>query len=155
MAYVFDKLLSASVTPTITAGAYGAADVVGGLLTFSITSPSGAGSINNVRVVDADNEKAACKLYLFSEAPAAIADNAAFSLALADLKKLIAIIPIASADYTTIGSDAVALVRVTTGDPVAYAADGKGCLYGYLVCDATPTYTAATDLTITLTVFTQ
>lgn len=155
MPYVFDKFISASVTPTITAGAYGTSDVVGGLLTFNIGSVSGAGSINHIRVVDDDNEKAACKLYLFGEAPAAVADNAPFSLALADLKKLIAIIPIASADYATIGSDAVALVRVTTGDPVAYKADGKGNLYGYLVCDATPTYSAATDLTITLTVFTQ
>ena len=155
MAYVFDKVKQATVTPTIDTDAYSASDVVGGLLTFNVHSPSGVGILDNLRIVDDDNEKAACKLYLFNDVPSTIADDAAFAPTVADLKKLIAIVSVAADDYTELNSNAVAFVNINENDAVMYSADGKGNLYGYLVCDATPTYAAATDLTLTLTVLTS
>lgn len=152
MPYVFDKVIEAQVTPTITAGAYSAADVVGGLLTFSVNSPSGCGVINKLVIADDDDEKAVLTLYLFNASPTAILDNAAGALAIADLKKLVCTISIAAADYKTINSNAYAVKEDINN---VYKADGKGNLYGYLICTATPTYTAITDLTVTLSVLTS
>lgn len=148
-----ERIAYVSTTPTITAGAYSANDVVGGLLTFQLQPPPLAGTtpcngfLRIVSVVDDDNEKAACKLHLFRAQPSAIADNAAFAPSLADLQKRIGVVTIAAADYVTINSNAQAL---ETGLEMEFEATG-GNLYAYLVCDATPTYTAATDLTIAIT----
>lgn len=154
MPYVFDKVIEAQVTPTITAGAYTALDVVGGLLTFNVSSPSGVGILNKLVIADDDDEKAVLTLYLFNAAPSTIADNASTTgaLLIADLKKLVCTISIAAADYKTINSNAYAVKEDINN---VYKADGKGNLYGYLVCTATPTYTAATDLTLTLSVLTR
>lgn len=152
MAYVFDKVIESQVTPTIDDDAYSANDVVGGLLTFNVTSSSGCGIINALRIADDDDEKAALTLYLFNDVPTTIADDAAFAPAIADLKKLIAKIEIAADDYTTVNSNAYALIQDLNE---VYKAAGTGNLYGYLVCTATPTYTAATNLTLTLSVLTS
>ncbi len=140
------KVVEATSTPTITAGAYSAGDVVGGRLSFSLQAASGVWLLKSVRIADDDNEKAACKLYLFNSAPTSIADNAAFAPAIADLQALVAIVTVAAADFSTINSNAVALKESLAS---VFVVPG-GTLYGYLVCDATPTYTATTDLAITL-----
>lgn len=143
------RIIEVSLTPTITAGAYSANDVVGGRLAFAVPSASGAGFVRAVRVVDDDDEKAASKLYLFSAAPTSINDNAAVSaLVLADLKKLIGVVTIANASFASINSNAY---LISGGLSIPYTTT-DGYLYAYLTCDATPTYTAVTDLTITLTV---
>lgn len=154
MAYVFEKVKEPTVTPTVTAGAYSAADVVGGLLTFSgAFGPSGVGILNRVRVVDDANQKAVLTLYLFNDAPSTIADNAAFAPVVADLKKLVAKVAIAADDYTELNSNAVALID-DINDTVLDAG-GKGALYGYLVCTATPTYAATTDVQVQLSILTS
>lgn len=140
------KVVEATSTPTITAGAYSAGDVVGGRLSFNLQAASGVWLLKSVRIADDDNEKAACKLYLFNSAPTSIADNAAFAPAIADLQALVAIVTIASADFSTINGNAVALKESLAS---VFTVPG-GVLYGYLVCDATPTYAATTDLAITL-----
>lgn len=145
------KLVEVTVTPTITAGAYSAGDVVGGLLTFDVSGASGVFSLKSVRIADDDNEKAACHLYLFNSAPTSIADNAAFAPVIADLKKLVADVAVASAVFSTLNGNAVALKEALT----AIFTVPAGKLYGYLVCDATPTYTATTDLAIQLTLLTE
>jgi hypothetical protein len=152
MAYVFDKVIEAQVAPTVTAGAYSAADVVGGLLTFSVTSPSGCGVINKLVIADDEDEKAAGSLYLFNAAPTTIADNAAGALVIADLKKIVTVIAIAADDYVTINGNAYAVIDDIND---VYKADGKGNLYGYFITSGTPTYGAATDLTLTLSVLTS
>lgn len=149
------SLIEKTSTPTITAGAYSAGDVVGGRLSFVLQAGSGAFFVKSVRIVDDDNEKAASKLYLFNAAPTSIADNAAFAPSVDDLKMLVAIVTIASADFSTINSNAVALVDERSGiDGGMFNVPG-GTLYGYLVCDATPTYTATTDLSITINVLSE
>lgn len=156
MAYVFDKVIESQVTPVIDDDAYTAGDVVGGLITFNVSSPSGCGIINAMRIADDDDEKAVLTLYVFNAAPTTIADDAAFAPTIADLKKLVAKIEIAADDYTSI-SDGTANNAYALKQDLneVYKADGKGNLYGYLVCTATPTYTAATDLTIILSVLTS
>jgi hypothetical protein len=95
-------------------------------------------------------------LYVFNAAPTTIADDAAFAPAIADLKKLVAKVEIAADDYTSI-SDGTANNAYALKQDLneVYKADGKGNLYAYLVATATPTYAAATDLTVNLSVLTS
>lgn len=144
------RFIAVSVTPTIGTDAYTANDVVGGLLTFDVTGGAiGGGLINSAWVVDDDDEKAALKLYLFDEAPTTIADDAAFEPTAADLKKLVSVVSISA--YTTVNSNAYCVVEDINN--VFTAPNGN--LYGYLVCTATPTYTAATDLTVKLMILAE
>ena len=140
---VFNKNQIVNVTPTITAGAYSANDVVGGLITLLVPSLGGGSTLRRVVVIDDDNEKAALNIYVFTAQPSAIADNAAFAPTVADLQKLIAVIPVAAADYTTVNSNAYAIVP-DLGIDVAL---NGGYVYAYVVCTGTPAYTATTDLT--------
>ena len=146
------RTVRVTVTPTITAGAYSASDVVGGLLTFTLADTHGAaGVVRAVRIVDGDNEKAACKLYLFDSVPSTLADNAAFDFTddAANLAKCAGRVSIAAADYVTVGADAAAWKE----DLAVEFDTPTGVLYGYLVCDATPSYGATSDLSITLTAY--
>lgn len=142
---------SVTVALTVDTNAYTANDVMGGLLTFAIPGPGNGGFISKIRIIDDDNEKAAVKLFLFNAAPTAIADDAAFAPAVGDLKKMISVVAIAAADYTTINSNAYAIKGdFGNSSQIDFLASDGGNLYAYLVCDATPTYTAAADLTIVL-----
>ena len=145
-----DRPSKSTVTPTITAGAYSAGDVVGGLLTFTLANTRGAdGIVRSVRIADGDNEKAACKLWLFAEQPITIADNAAFAPTDNDISKCVGVIAFAAADYTTASANAFAAKHERGID----FTDTNGTLWGYLVADATPTYGTTTDLTITITTY--
>lgn len=152
MAYVFDKVINAEPTVTVATSAYTAGDVVGGLLTFDVHSPSGCGLITSVRITDAANQSEPYTLYLFDSVPSTIADDAAAALTIADLKKCVAMVAIAADDYTTVNSLAIAIVDDLND---AYRAAGTGKLYGYLVAGETPDYSAATDLAVRLTVLTS
>lgn len=155
MMHVFDKTITAEPTITVATTAYTASDVVGGLLTFSLPSASGSGALCQFRLTDAANQKEPYTLYLFDAAPSTIADDAAAALTIADLKKCIARVDIAAADYTTINSLAIAIVDVVEENAaIFYKTDGKGNLYGYLVAGDTPDYAAATDLACRLTALT-
>jgi len=146
---IFNNTRMVDVTPTITAGAYSAGDVIGGLLTFDVHSAGGGGTIRRVTVIDSDDEKAASKLYLFSAPPAIIADNTPFAPTAADLRKLVDIVTLASNEYTTINGRAVAIKRDVGIDYVA--SDGR--VYAYWVCDGAITYATTGDLTLRITVW--
>lgn len=79
------------VQPVVTAGAYAANDVVGGLLTF----PIGSGDdripiLDSVIVTIKAAITSTLTLYLFNAAPAVIADNAAYTIGtVADVHKFI------------------------------------------------------------------
>lgn len=145
-----ERMRRIAVQPTISAGAYSANDVIGGLLEFPIPR-NGSGFVRGVEITDDDNEKAACKLYLFASRPTAFADNAAFAPTIDDLKSLFAIVTIGSGDYSTINNNAKAIVSTNTS--LDFEFQNQPAVYGYLVCDATPTYTATTDLTIHIRFF--
>lgn len=146
-----------SVAPTIDiVDAYTANDVIGGLMIFAVGGIGGGGSIRSILIADDDNEKAASTLYIFNEKPTTIADDAAFAPTIADLKKLITTVTVEAGDYATVNSNAYAILgghedlATKNMDVPFVAVDGN--LYIYNVCTATPTYTAATDLTFAITV---
>jgi hypothetical protein len=144
---VFNQTRTVDITPTITAGAYSAGDVIGGLLAFDVYSAGGGGTIRRVLMIDADDEKAAGRLYLFSAAPTTIADNAPFAPSAADLRKLIDVITIAGNEYATVNSRAYVVKRDLGIDYAS--ADGR--VYAYWVCDSAVTYGTTGDLTLRLT----
>jgi len=147
-----DRPSLARVTPTITAGAYSANDVIGGLLTFTLANTRGAdGIVRSVRIADGDNVKAAVKLWLFAEQPITIADNAAFAPTDNDISKCVGVLAFAAADYTTAATGANAFAA--KHEQGLDFTDTNGTLWGYLVADATPTYGTTTDLTITITTY--
>ena len=78
-------------------------------------------------------------------------DNATFTPAVADLKALFAKVAIAADDYAELNSNAIAIID----DVNCVLPANNGQIYGYLVCTATPTYTATSDLTITLDVLAE
>ena len=145
MTQQFGKQISYSVELVITAGAYVADDVVGGLITLGLTTAGGGGIIRRVRIFDADDEKADLDLYFFDSLPAAIADNAAFAGGLASADKMAHIkkVAVAAADYVSIASEAIAIKD-------GLEIDFSGAVYLYIVTatGSTPTYTATDDLTI-------
>jgi hypothetical protein len=151
-----DKVITREVQPTITTSAYSANDIVGGLMTFNVSSPSNCGILNRIKITDADNEGAVFDLYIFNAAPTAIANGDAAQLLIADLDKLVCKVEVAAADYKTVNSLKFAIKdEVSEGVNVSYNADTSGNLYMYAVCTGTPTYAAATNLKFTLSVLTS
>lgn len=146
MSRELNKTKVAEVTLTIDTDAYTAGDVVGGLITLDVIDVGSGGMVRRVILVDDDNEKAAFKLHLFDAAPTTFADDEAYAPVIADLKKQVGSVSISS--YTTYNSNAIAIVE---GVDIDYRITNY--LYGYLVCDATPTFTAATDLTLRVIVW--
>ena len=141
-----------AAAPTVTAGAYSANDVLGGLMEFQIPWEPGAGFVDSVRVVDDADQKAAMTLWLFNAAPTAILDNAAFAPTVADLKKVVGKIAIAASDYTTLNGNAVALKALNSDGQTSFYCP-NGILYAYAVPSATPTYAAVTDIQIELRMY--
>lgn len=141
-----NPLSRAALALTIATTAYTAGDVVGGLLSFDVSSAPEGGILNRVTITDAANQKEPYVLWLFNAAPTTIADDAAFAPAIADLKKVVGTITIAAADYVTVNSLAIAQVNLVNQQFPA----NTGTLYGYLVATDTPDYAAATDLWLAL-----
>lgn len=139
-----------SQTPTVTAGAYHAKDAVGGLLTFANAArvAAGSGVIHAVTIIDNAAQSAELVLVLFDRTFTASADNAAFDPSDADLANCIGVIKITSTDYQALADNAVACVK-GIGLPYELPAAGTS-LFGQLMCTGTPTYVAATDLTVKL-----
>ena len=141
-----------SVVPVLqVAGAYVAKDCVGALLTFPVSTSAlkNWATIKRLTILDADVEDAVLSLHLFTASPAAAARTDADECVqvAADLAKKIVTFPIAAADYQDFAGDSIASFELDT----AIVFDGLN-IYGVLECTATPTYTAATDLTINLVV---
>jgi len=138
---------------TITTSAYTANDVIGGLITFDVSNSGGSGIIRWGRVVDDDAEDAELTLYLFDTSPTAILDAAAFAPTIADLKNMIGKILFEAADYEDINSNGIAIRgRGADAVDIDFKTD-LGNIFGYLVCTSTPTYTAVTDLHLTIGVW--
>ena len=138
----------------VSTSAYDASDVVGGLLKFDIPGVVGGGIINACLLTDDANQSEPFHLYLFDAAPTSIDDAAAFAPAIADLKKIVARISIAAADYVTVNSNGYALKSDL--NEVFDCSGGTGQLFGYLVANgSTPDYAATTDLYVALRILTE
>ena len=144
------KPLTIDVELEVGTDAYTAVDVVGGLLTFAVDSPTGGGILNSVMLIDEDNLSEPYKLYLFDAAPSTIADDAAFEPTIADMRKLVAVITLSS--YTTINSIGYCYVG-DINQVIGQLASGN--LYGYMVPDATPDHTNADALYLRLGMLTE
>lgn len=130
--------------------AYADGDVVGGLLRFTSGGFVRAGAIVRVTIADDDTEGAAYNLWLYDREVTTVADNAAFALPLASAQALIGKIPIASADYATIGTTKINHVALQTAMG-SILPTWSSTIYGYLVTNgSTPTFAASKTIHIKL-----
>ena len=139
-----------SVTPTITAGAYHANDVIGGAekLAAAVRKPVYTAILNSLVVTDRANQKALLDIWLFSILPTGTyTDNGAPTVSAADFAKLIGHVQIAVTDYTSIDSKAVACLR-GLGLALQGAGAGSKDLYAVITTTGTPTYSSTSDLTL-------
>ena len=117
-------------------GAYQDGDAVGGLLDFGAILTTGT-ILRSLALTDQGNQGSAVDLWLFDAAPATVADEATFAPSYADLKKLVAKVAIAGADYSTENS-----MKWVRKQDLNQPVPGSH-LYGYLVTNgSTPTYGA-------------
>lgn len=145
---MYADYLTIDVEPTVTLAAYTANDVVGGLLTFSVATGPRRGVIRQLLLVDEDSQAETYTLYLFSDTPTTIADADAFAPTIADLRKLIGTVAIASASYVTVNS--LDYINILAIDLEFFTSSGN--IYGYLVATDTPDYTNADTLYLRLSV---
>lgn len=149
-----------TVAPVVsTSPAYTSGDAVGGLQTIANavrTSgrvslqtagcfDAGTAVLQSVTVVENGSQKAALSIVLFSTNPSAttVTDNGALTINTADIAKIVGIVNIAAADYTTVGGASVASKIVSLQLPVA--ADTV-TLYAIANTTSTPTYTLTSSL---------
>jgi hypothetical protein len=134
--------------PTITAGAYGAADQVGGVNQLSCVSsgPGKKAKLVSLAISDGAKQDAVLNIFLFREAPTMTGvDNDAFALADGEMKKCVGHVAVAAANYADAAASSVATLRNldTVVDTLA------GHLFYVICCTATPTYAATNDLQLT------
>ena len=139
-----------TVTPTISTSAYASGDCMGGLFKLKGVDLYQSGYIHTALLGDKDSEEATISLVIFSSKPSSttFTDNAALDINDADLNKIIGIIEFST--YTTFSSSSVSYKGVQS---IPYVLDNNSEIYCTLLCGGTPTYTATTDLTVTLGTF--
>lgn len=140
-----------ALSPAVTAAAYTAGNVVGGLLNFTnVFGPAFSGRLLDFLVKSKSvNAANTYKLYLFSQNPtnSTWTDKAAPAINVADIPFLLGAWTTGAADSglgteTTCQLDNInALIRSVNQN-----------LYGILVCVATPTYASTSDITVSVRV---
>jgi hypothetical protein len=141
---------STIITPSITVdtAAYSAGDTVGGKITLTnaLRAAGHNAVLQSIHILDRSNQKPTGSILIFNADPTAATttDNQAFVYSTDDLKE-IARIPVATADYATINSKAVA--NLSNLGRVLSAASGTS-LYTVFVTDGAPDFVAGTDLQI-------
>lgn len=142
-------------TPAVSNGvAYTAGDVVGPLSAlsgaFRYRDVGATLTIQSLTVFDASNQKAALELLVFAANPAesTFTDNAAPTLHANDLDKIVARLPIATSDYVTSDSKAVASLGGIGKVIASQTADDR--LWIAIFTPGTPTYTATNALRLKL-----
>ena len=137
----------------ISISAYDAGDVVGGQIEIPMAAIPVGGMVAEALLFDDDDRKAALSLHLFDSQPAVIADQAAFALAFADLKKEIGEIAFATAGYRTHNGNAYSRVGgndALTGEKIEFRTKKSGTLWAYLVTPGGVTYLTTTALYLRL-----
>ncbi len=133
-------ILSATIPST--AGAYTAAENVGGKLTFAnaVRVAGGTLRLQSLLLVDLANQKIIGDLYIYDSDPSlsTFTDNGVNTIHATDLPRLIHKIPIVAADYTTVDSKGIACIPLY--GRVLKAAAGGTSLYATFVTGGTPTY---------------
>jgi hypothetical protein len=138
----------ATVTLTVTNGAYSIGDAVGGLITFANAVSVNGKSAYLDSIVLTGAVALAYELWLFNaDLATPAADNAAMALAAADFPKVLGVIPISAADWFTANAGYLAACVRGIGLKVKAAA-GVTSIYGYLKATVT-TSPALTTMYIT------
>lgn len=147
---IITRTVQIVLNPTVTASsAYAAGNSVGGLLKFTnIAGPQKSGVIQSFFVNCKTAQTTTFKLYVFNALPAftTITNKATPSLNANDVPYLIGV-------YTTGSSDSTLTATINLLDAIgksftSYSSD----LYGILVCVSTPTFNAASDVFVGLSV---
>ena len=142
-----------TVTPTVsTTPAYASGDAVGGKLTLpnAVRLAGGVGIIRSIVLTDKGKQNAAIDVVVFRADPTAttFTDNAALSVADADLLSIAGVVSVAAADYAAFVDNSVA-----TKSGLGLAVNSiTTTLYACLVTRGTPTYTASSDLQLTVVI---
>jgi hypothetical protein len=141
---------------TVQAAAYGAADLVGGKLTFASVArvSGGAALLRGVVIGDQASNSAANSVYdliLFDSDPTGttFTENSPLDVADADLNKIIGVVRFDGVAGTTLfaNADNAVLFKVVE---LPLQLSGSTSLFGALIARGTPTYAATTDVFITL-----
>ena len=148
----YTRVLELEPTLAVTAGAYTANDVIGGLIKMDIQSAGGWCAINSVEATDDAASISSLTFRFFNAAPTTIADNAAFAPAIADLKKLVGKVTMTSFD-TLNGNLWGQAEPITTNKLIDISA--SNALWMYIVATAAPTFAATTDLFVRVTVLVE
>lgn len=147
---VFNRV---SVVPTLDTAAYASADRCGSIMEFTgLLGPGKSGQVVMAIIHDRDFQSAAQSLMLFSSLPTiASADNAAMSIADAEITKCMCVITFTNAytSCTTASVNSVPILASQQLSPYIYSDSSIGTVWGVFRCGGTPTYTAA-GLTVTL-----
>lgn len=133
--------------PGVTAGAYSAGNVVGGIQAIGpLDTTISRGIVRHVAISDRANQKAALTLLFFQDNPAAgtYADHGAPTFAAADDLLYIGKVEIASTDYTTVSTAAFATKECNLS--IRGNDDVNRKVYVVAITSGTPTYVAVTDL---------
>ena len=139
-----------AITPTVTAGAYHANDVVGGIqtLTSALRVSGGTAILQNVTVRDLAAQNAVLQIFFFNANPGTgtYTDNAALDLDDTDSGLFIGKVTINAADYISLADNSVATI---TNCGLALKATTGTSLYAIIRTTGTPTYASTSDLKIT------
>lgn len=138
-------------TPTVTAGAYTVADVVGGLITIPVQTAGGWCILNDVVLVDDSNVASNLSVLVFNESPTAILDNGLSSgLLIADLKKLVEKVDITS--FYTVNSNKWGRPSVFSNRAIKLLASN---LFAYIIDNAGFTLAATDAITVRFSMLVQ
>lgn len=134
------------VAPTVTAGAYSAGNVVGGLLTFAnVFGPAFSGRLTDFLVKSKSVQTTTYKLYLFNQQPtnSTWTDKAAPAINALDLPFLLGVWTSGASDSGLGTETSNQLDNIN-----AIIRSSNQNLYAILVCVATPTYASTSDITV-------
>lgn len=139
---------TAVASPTCDTAAYATGELIGGKLSLAINKSNGI--IQTVVLTDAANQKVAMDVVFFVQDPSSttFTDQAALDIHDTDLKYIAGRISIAAADYVSYADNAEATVNTQ----FAFQLTSGTTLYACLVSRGAPTYAAATDLQLRVTI---
>lgn len=142
-----------SVTPTITAGAYGSGDCLGGLMTFANAArvSGGSGIVQSICVLDKTQaQRAAMDLLFFDRSVTVAGDNNPVATSDGDMANCLGVVQIGPYNSAWPGTPLNSFASLfNVGLP--FVLNGTD-LFVQAVVRATPTYTSTTDLVFILTI---
>lgn len=141
-----------AIKPVVDTAIYASGDNIGGLqfLPNVAFRPGAWASLIRTIVTDKSHQDAILNVLLLNTLPTStVTDQAAFTLAAADLPFVVANIHIAVGDYVSFTTPGVADDRPVNG-PVPLLTRQNSGLWAIIVSGGTPTYASASDLQLRL-----